>query len=83
MGRIYHGMKKLSRWRSPGGQRSMCFAATGRLQGRAAKLLLARRKSWYNASLVQICLTANVRRYVALAQSRGGACFCTRGAMQS
>jgi len=24
----------------------------------------------------------NVRRYVALAQSRGGACFCTRGAMQ-
>jgi len=27
-------------------------------------------------------LTPNVRRYVALAQSRGGACFCTRGAMQ-
>jgi len=25
---------------------------------------------------------SNVRRYVALAQSRGGACFCTRGAMQ-
>ena len=24
----------------------------------------------------------NVRRYVALAQSRGGACFCTRGTMQ-
>jgi len=24
----------------------------------------------------------NVRRYVALAQSRGGACFCTRDAMQ-
>jgi len=24
----------------------------------------------------------NVRRYVALAQSRGGACFCTRGAEQ-
>ncbi len=24
----------------------------------------------------------NVRRNVALAQSRGGACFCTRGAMQ-
>jgi len=24
----------------------------------------------------------NVRRYVALAQSRGGACFCTRGAIQ-
>jgi len=23
----------------------------------------------------------NVRRYVALAQSRGGACFCTRGAL--
>ena len=27
-------------------------------------------------------VTPNVRRYVALAQSRGGACFCTRGAMQ-
>jgi len=27
-------------------------------------------------------LAPNVRRYVALAQSRGGACFCTRGAMQ-
>ena len=27
-------------------------------------------------------LTPNVRRYVQLAQSRGGACFCTRGAMQ-
>jgi len=27
-------------------------------------------------------LAANVRRYVAVAQSRGGACFCTRGAMQ-
>jgi len=27
-------------------------------------------------------IAANVRRYVALAQSRGGACFCTRGAMQ-
>jgi len=25
---------------------------------------------------------ANVLRYVQLAQSRGGACFCTRGAMQ-
>jgi len=27
-------------------------------------------------------IASNVRRYVALAQSRGGACFCTRGAMQ-
>ncbi len=27
-------------------------------------------------------LKNNVRRYVQLAQSRGGACFCTRGAMQ-
>jgi len=34
--------------------------------------------------LIARCLTIcpNVRRYVALAQSRGGACFCTRGAMQ-
>ena len=29
-----------------------------------------------------VIMLANVRRYVALAQSRGGACFCTRGAMQ-
>jgi len=29
-----------------------------------------------------VFIGANVRRYVALAQSRGGACFCTRGAMQ-
>jgi len=27
-------------------------------------------------------IVPNVRRYVALAQSRGGTCFCTRGAMQ-
>jgi len=27
-------------------------------------------------------IVPNVRRYVALAQSRGGACFCTRGAIQ-
>ena len=27
-------------------------------------------------------MLANVRRYVALAQSRGGAGFCTRGAVQ-
>jgi hypothetical protein len=27
-------------------------------------------------------VSANVRRYVQLAQSRGGACFCTRGAIQ-
>jgi len=29
-----------------------------------------------------VIMLANVRRYVQLAQSRGGACFCTRGAMQ-
>ena len=27
-------------------------------------------------------LVPNVRRYVLLAPSRGGACFCTRGALQ-
>jgi len=27
-------------------------------------------------------IVTNVRRYVQLAQSRGGACFCTRGAMK-
>ena len=37
----------------------MCFAATGRLQRWAAKLLLVRRKSWCNEYLVQICLAAN------------------------
>jgi len=26
-------------------------------------------------------IAPNVRRYVQLAQSRGGACFCTRGAV--
>jgi len=29
-----------------------------------------------------LIINANVRRYVQLAQSRGGACFCTRGAIQ-
>jgi len=61
------GMKKLSRWRSPGGQKSMCFAAQGWLQGRAVKLLRARRKSWYNEGLVQICLAANGLNMVRLA----------------
>ena len=37
----------------------MCFAATGRLQGWAAKLLLVRRMSRYSANLAAICLTAN------------------------
>jgi hypothetical protein len=27
-------------------------------------------------------IVPNVRRYVQLAQSRGGACFCTRGTVQ-
>ena len=27
-------------------------------------------------------IAANVRRYVLLAPSRGGACFCTRGALK-
>ena len=31
---------------------------------------------------MRAAIDPNVRRYVALAQSRGGACFCTRGAMQ-
>ena len=29
-----------------------------------------------------LTIAANVRRYVQLAPSRGGACFCTRGAIQ-
>ncbi len=39
----------------------MCFAATGWLQGRAAKLLRARRRSRCNAGLEQICLAAIVQ----------------------
>jgi hypothetical protein len=31
---------------------------------------------------MRLIIAANVRRYVQLAQSRGGACFCTRGAVQ-
>jgi hypothetical protein len=52
-------MIKLSRWRSQGRQKSMCFAATGWLQGRAAKLLLVRWKTWYNEILAAVCLAAN------------------------
>jgi len=52
-------MKEYSRWWSPGGQKSMCFEATGRLQGRAAKLLRARRKFLCSEDLGQICLAAN------------------------
>ncbi len=32
--------------------------------------------------IMRAAIDPNVRRYVALAQNRGGACFCTRGAMQ-
>jgi len=42
-------------------------------------------KDKYYFSLMQagiVDMQPNVRRYVALPQSRGGACFCTRGAMQ-
>jgi hypothetical protein len=33
--------------------------------------------------ITEFLIAGNVRRYVALAQSRGGACFCTHGAIQS
>jgi len=43
-------------------------------------------KAIFFVKLLQIAdllgLADNVRRYVQLAQSRGGACFCTRGAIQ-
>jgi len=49
-------------------------------------------KGIYNIYILQVYLNNiyqvrfgiqhNVRRYVQLAQSRGGACFCTRGAVQ-
>jgi len=35
-----------------------------------------------NAFEVSCLMPYNVRRYVQLAQSSGGACFCTRGATQ-
>jgi len=35
-----------------------------------------------NLNAIIVAIGPNVRRYVALAQSRGGACSCTRGAMQ-
>jgi len=53
----------LSRWDGLGRQKSMCFAATGRLQGRAAKLLLVRRMSRDNESLVQFALQLTARRF--------------------
>ena len=34
----------------------LCFAAKGWLQGRAAKLLRARRKSWYNEAVSHFAL---------------------------
>ena len=38
--------------------------------------------SMLNSFFICADMCPNVRRYVALAQSRGGACFCTRCAMQ-
>ncbi|NLT50743.1 MAG: hypothetical protein GXX85_07515 [Ignavibacteria bacterium] len=38
--------------------------------------------SIYSQSFLFFSIGHNVRRYVQLAQSRGGACFCIRGAMQ-
>jgi len=33
-------------------------------------------------SIINAAIVPNGRRYVQLAQCRGGACFCTRGAVQ-
>jgi len=73
----------------------MCVAAKGRLQGRAATLLLLWAGFSYfffvymqqkfhilSCRWLFLRLACNVRRYVLLAPSRGGACFCTRGALQ-
>jgi len=43
----------------------------------AAKILLS-----FSRLFCLFTMNANVRRYVLLAPLRGGACFCTRGAMQ-
>ena len=65
---------KLSRRTSPGRQKSMCFAATGWLQGWAAKLLLMRRKSWCNEALGQFALQLTARRFNELPSVSGLAC---------
>ena len=60
----------------------MCFAALGRLQGRAAKLLLVRRKSRYSGNLATVCLTANGPAIkggcVTRRQHRAGSWFFSR-----
>jgi hypothetical protein len=38
--------------------------------------------NWFYSNFSGLGSAANVRRYVALAKSLGGACFCTRGAVQ-
>jgi hypothetical protein len=56
-------MIKLSKQRSPGRQKSMCFEATGWLQGRASKLLRTRRKvpaTYSNAPSVTWAFMLNV-----------------------
>ncbi len=50
-----------------------CVLQPGLLQGRAAKLLLVRRKSLCNENLVQLYLAANVR-----AQRPGLGFYCIR-----
>ncbi len=35
-----------------------------------------------NLNAIIVAIGPNVRRYVALPQSRGGACFCPRGALK-
>ena len=67
MGRISHGL--INCHDGGGRAKSMCFEAKGRLQGRASKLLRARRRSRCNAGLGQICLAANGRRYSKLPTS--------------
>ena len=56
-------------------QKSMCFAAKGWLQGRAAKGLLVRCKSWCSANLATICPAANGWRFNLVAVCVAVACF--------
>ena len=62
--------ENLSKRLSPGGPKSMCFAAKGRLQGRAAKLLRARRKSRYSEHL-RFALQLTARRFNELPSVSG------------
>jgi len=71
------------------GAKANVLHCVGFVCGNAALLILLKRwhfVSYFSVHFLSVVssfrVAHNVRRYVQLAQSRGGACFCTRGAMQ-